>query len=189
MAQNRIGEKSVAMIEPHKMEFDLVDRYGRAVRIVLSTLTRRKELIDDLFQETFRIALESLRDGKIREPQKIGAFLTSTAKYVAINHFKSNRANLHLAGQQDQLPHPQRSPFQQLQAKQTAALVKAVIAGLNSKRDRELLYRFYIAQQDRATICQALDMTREHFSRVLYRAKKRFRRQYEKQTQKDERIK
>jgi hypothetical protein len=44
-----------------------------------------------------------------------------------------------------------------------------------SSRDRELLRRFYLNDESRDRICQDLELTSEHFNRVIFRARNRFR--------------
>jgi hypothetical protein len=42
-------------------------------------------------------------------------------------------------------------------------------------RDREVLVRFYLDDEDREKICRELGLTEEHFNRVIFRARNRFR--------------
>ena len=49
-------------------EREMVDRYSRGVRFLLLQLTRNPAWADDLYQETFRLALEKVRGGELREP-------------------------------------------------------------------------------------------------------------------------
>jgi hypothetical protein len=42
-------------------------------------------------------------------------------------------------------------------------------------RDREVLVRFYLDDEDRETICRELRLSEEHFNRVIFRARNRFR--------------
>jgi DNA-directed RNA polymerase specialized sigma24 family protein len=44
------------------------------------------------------------------------------------------------------------------------------------ERDRELLIRFYVHDQDKQKICRELGLKSLHFNRVLFRAKNRFRK-------------
>jgi RNA polymerase sigma-70 factor (ECF subfamily) len=46
---------------------------------------------------------------------------------------------------------------------------------LAQPRDREILHRFYLLEEDKSVICSALDLSAAHFDRVLYRAKQRMR--------------
>ena len=56
-----------------------------------------------------------------------------------------------------------------------AELIKRLIEELSVERDREILLRFYIREEDKESICTALAITPLHFNRVLFRAKQRFR--------------
>jgi RNA polymerase sigma-70 factor, ECF subfamily len=42
-------------------------------------------------------------------------------------------------------------------------------------RDREILVRFYLDDEERETICRELGLSEEHFNRVIFRARNRFR--------------
>jgi hypothetical protein len=42
-------------------------------------------------------------------------------------------------------------------------------------RDREVLIRFYLDDEDREQICRELQLSEEHFNRVIFRARNRFR--------------
>ena len=64
-----------------------------------------------------------------------------------------------------------------------AAMVRAVLAELDSDRDREILFRFYLADDDKERICRDLGLTAVHFNRVLFRARERFRELYRKSTE------
>ena len=57
---------------------------------------------------------------------------------------------------------------------QEASLVREAIAGLGNERDRQVLYRFYLAEEDKDRILEDLEIDRLHFNRVLYRARQRF---------------
>jgi RNA polymerase sigma-70 factor (ECF subfamily) len=54
---------------------ELVERYSRGVRVILRNAGADRFAADDLDQETFRIALEKIRQGDLREPSKLGAFI------------------------------------------------------------------------------------------------------------------
>jgi RNA polymerase sigma-70 factor (ECF subfamily) len=60
-----------------------------------------------------------------------------------------------------------------------AALVRRVLAEMPSERDRQILFRFYLAEDDKESICLDLGLTSLHFNRVLFRARERYRELYE----------
>ena len=50
-----------------------------------------------------------------------------------------------------------------------------VLAEMTTPRDRELLVRYYLRDEDKAAICRGLGLTEAHFNRVIFRARERFR--------------
>ena len=51
----------------------------------------------------------------------------------------------------------------------------ALLNELNVERDRELLTRYFVYDQEKDLICRELNLDSLHFNRVLFRAKGRFR--------------
>ena len=69
-------------------EDELVARHYRTVRAVLRQLLRGRADAEDLLQETFRLAIEKLRDGQLQQPSRLPSFLISLARNLAINQFR-----------------------------------------------------------------------------------------------------
>ena len=57
--------------------------------------------------------------------------------------------------------------------------MRQVLAELGTERDREVLFRFYIAEQSSERICADLQLSAEHLYRVLHRARARYRKLFE----------
>ena len=57
-----------------------------------------------------------------------------------------------------------------------SGIVRELLQELKMPRDREILLRFYVQEADKEEICSELDVSPEHFNRVLFRAKNRFRK-------------
>ena len=58
---------------------------------------------------------------------------------------------------------------------ENAALVRRVIRELGNERDREILLRFYIAEEDKDRIAADHGLTSLQFNRVLHRARQRYK--------------
>jgi RNA polymerase sigma-70 factor (ECF subfamily) len=80
----------------------------------------------------------------------------------------------------DTAPDPAPGQLARLLAQERAAIVRRVLAELKNDRDREILSRYYIADQDKEDICRDLDLSDLHFNRVLFRARQRYRELFEK---------
>jgi hypothetical protein len=64
----------------------LIELYGRSVAVLLARHTNGRPEAEDLFQDTFRIAIEKLRRGELREAEKLPGFLAGIARSLAIEH-------------------------------------------------------------------------------------------------------
>jgi DNA-directed RNA polymerase specialized sigma24 family protein len=76
------------MAGDRQAEAELIDSYGRGVRIIIRREGADATIIDDLCQETFRIVLEKIRRGDIREPERLSGFIRSVAKNLVTEHFR-----------------------------------------------------------------------------------------------------
>ena len=66
-------------------------------------------------------------------------------------------------------------PTVSIQSQQWAGIVKRLLGEMSSPRDREVLVRFYLKEEERGTLCRSLGLTDLQFNRVIFRARERFR--------------
>src|SRR2546421_541779 len=69
-------------------ESEFVNRYSRGLRILVARHTADPSMIDDIHQDLFRIAIERLRKGDLREPEKLNGFLCGLARNLAIGYHR-----------------------------------------------------------------------------------------------------
>lgn len=158
-------------------EARLVELHQRGLRYMLLRLTGDPSTTDDLFQETFRIVLEKLRSGKLREPEKLAGFVRGIARnlWLAANRKQRRRGEGEGLDEAGPLPDPTPSSEQRIQLREDRQRVHDLLAELKSARDREVLFRFYIAEEPRNTICAELGLEEKQLAVVLFRARQRFR--------------
>jgi RNA polymerase sigma-70 factor (ECF subfamily) len=163
-------------------ETELVSRYARGVRVIVSRGSSDRTVVDDLCQETFGLALEKIRRGDVRDPERLSGFIVSLARNIVIEHFRrAGRRAEPVAGEADPAP----SPLDVLVARERDAAVRAVLAELSSERDRQILLRLYVNEDTKAQICSDLGLSSLHFNRVLFRARERYRAIYENMVAKE----
>jgi RNA polymerase sigma-70 factor (ECF subfamily) len=162
-------------------ETELVDRYARGIRMIISRASRDRSCVEDLCQETFRLALVKIRRGDVRDPDRLSGFMCSLARNITVDHFR-RVAPIGSAGQESLADARDQSPSQldRLLTHERVSVVRRVLSELGSDRDREILFRFYVAEESKADICADLGLTSLHFNRVLFRARERYRVLYEK---------
>jgi RNA polymerase sigma-70 factor (ECF subfamily) len=158
-------------------ETALVERYARGVLYLLKRRTRDPELALDLRQDAFRIGIEKLRAKEIADPARVGAFLRGIAVNLAIGDLRKNvrRATTADSDAVELIADPDAGPAERVSSEQIRAEVRRLLDELPVERDRQILLRFYIEDEDKESICAALGVDSAHFNRVLFRAKQRFR--------------
>ena len=166
----RIGQgDAVAETEP-------VEFYSTGLKLILLKRTGSPQLAEDLCQDTFIIALQKLRAGKVYKPEGLAGFLRQVAVNLSIEHYRKEKRYV---TQEDGIislrtPHTDKKA-EMIDHGYATKVLQETLAQLSKSRDREILHRFYLLDEDKSQICRALDLSASHFDRVLYRAKQRMR--------------
>lgn len=169
------------MAGEHHAEEELVARYSRGVSVILRRDTRNAPIAEDLYQDTFAIALQKIRQGDLRDHDRLSGFVSGIAKNLAIEHFRRQSRRKQLDDDKvDSRPDTSANQLDQLLLKEKTKIVRQVMGELHSERDRQMLVRFYLAEEDKDAICAELELSSLHFNRVLFRACVRYRELYEK---------
>jgi len=163
-------------------ETELVERYNRVVMNIIRRGVGDAVVADDLYQETFCIVLEKVRKGDIREPEKLPGFVCSVAQKRVIKHFQraAQQESLTETGETASVPQATSDQLGELLRKERAGIVQQILKGMTSERDIQVLFRFYLAEDDKERICADLGLTSLQFNLVLHRARKRYRELYER---------
>ncbi len=161
-------------------EAELVDRYKDGIAIIIGRIVRNEAVTEDLSQETFRIVLEKIRGGAVREPERLSGFICSVAENLALAHVRRVRRMLSQEeiGEADEIRDPQPDPYDHLLQQERAAIVRQVISELKMERDRQVLFRHYIAEEEKEQICADLGLGSKQFNSILFRALKRYKELY-----------
>ena len=158
-------------------ETALVLRFSRPLGFLLQRRTGDREAARDALQETFIAALRRLRAGELQHPEALPAFLRGIALNVVLG--TERRAERRQIEYDMKAVHEvldnQASAETRLEHGQTVALVKRVIGDLKVARDREVLVRFFLSDEDKSEICRSLGLDADHFDRVLHRARRRLK--------------
>jgi RNA polymerase sigma-70 factor (ECF subfamily) len=168
-----------------RAETELVERFGEGLVFLLRRWTRDRATAEDLYQETLRLALEKIRQGEVREPEKLAGYLRSLARNLATHHYRrgSTRENRERELDDDTVAAVHAGdtmePLTRLLQAEKAELVRRLIGELASDRDRQVLFRFYIAEEAKERICADLGLTSPEFNVVLFRARQRYRKLFE----------
>lgn len=170
VARIREGDRSA--------ERDVFLRYARGLRFLLRQRCHDDQLAQDLVQDCFRIALPQLRSGRLENPDALSAFLRGIALNLWSEQQRTGWRERPAEGDQDwsELQAAEAdSPLEVTTQGQRRQLIRQLIAELPVARDRELLWRYFVLDHDKPELCALLQLSPDHFDRVLHRAKTRFR--------------
>jgi RNA polymerase sigma-70 factor (ECF subfamily) len=158
-------------------EAELVERYSRGVLFLLRRITKDPALAEDLHQETFVVVLERLRRGGLEQPEKLAGFLRATARNLFTGSYRKT-ARRETYSDSEQVERAVDGRKHQLHAvlrQERASAVRQALSELRTDRDRQILYRFYLLEEAKETICAEFGLSDLHFNRVLFRARQRFK--------------
>jgi len=163
-------------------ETALVERYSTGLRYLLMRRIGDEERARDLLQDTFCIAIAKLRETEIENPERLAGYLRGIAIRVAMNDGRRRNREPYLMEVEAVAQVKDREPrqFEHVAREQTLSAVHKLLKSMPVKRDREILTRLYVRDQDKQEICDALGLDSLHYNRVLFRAKRRFRKLMEK---------
>jgi RNA polymerase sigma-70 factor (ECF subfamily) len=156
---------------------EIYGKYRRGLILMLQRLVGDRATAEDLSQEACRILTARLQSRGLDDPRNVVAFLHATARNLAITERrKRNRQRTDTAADTiDEFEDSRFDPSDAAEREQYAAVVRKLLDELSQPRDRLVLIRLYLDEADKREICAELDLSEQHFNRVLFRAKQRFR--------------
>ncbi len=146
------------------------------LRALILRRVRDPEIAADILQDAAVTTLEKLRSGEIAHPENLGGYLYRVAINHLRNHRRKDRSALSSSEQLDELRDAVDDPdWDRVGRPQWAAAARRMLEEMPATRDRELLVRFYLNDEDKDALCRELHLSHEHFNRVIFRARNRFR--------------
>ncbi len=149
--------------------------FSRGIRFYLCRQLGPQEL-EDKVHDTFLIVVNAIRRGDLREPERLMGFVrTVVRRQVAAYIEQAVQTRREQADLETGVLVADRShnPEQAAIVKQKAELMKNALKAL-SKRDRDILIRFYLKEQPQEQICREMSLTETQFRLLKSRAKAKF---------------
>jgi RNA polymerase sigma factor (sigma-70 family) len=159
---------------PGAME-ELYRVFSRGIRYYLCRHLGPEEL-DDRVHDSFLVVVQAIRRDELREAGRLMGFVrTVVHRQVAASIEKAVQAR------RDQTPIDpgegitdlRRNPEESAIAQQQEEIMTRILRGI-SRRDREILTRFYLLDQTQEQICAEMQLSETQFRLLKSRAKTRF---------------
>ena len=156
-------------------EADLIERYSGAVKVIIRKSVRDAWAREDVYQDVFKTAIEKIRSGDLREPEALSGFVCSLTRNLITQSYRQAGLDTQSATEEGSAPAGQ---LERLLRQEQESIARRILSELGSSRDREVLYRYYLEEEDKETICADLGFKELHLNQVLCRARARYRELY-----------
>ena len=160
--------------DPGGME-ELYRVFSKGIRYFLCRQLGPQDL-DDKVHDVFLIIAQAIQRGDLREPDRLMGYVRTVVRRQVAAHIEEavhNRRNL--ADIDTGLPIADHSPSpEQIAIRQQNGEIARRMLQSVSRRDREILVRFYLEEQPPEQICSEMNLTETQFRLIKSRAKARF---------------
>ncbi|PZN29725.1 MAG: hypothetical protein DIU71_13825 [Proteobacteria bacterium] len=154
----------------------LFARHYSGLLALLVRQTRDTALAADILSDAIETTARHLESGRIVRPEAAAGYVYR----VAMNLLRNYRRNI------DNRPERRADPavletlpaglgLDEALEERLARQVWEVVADLPTARDREIVKRFYLDEDDKAAICRDLGLSPVHFDKVVFRARQRLK--------------
>src|SRR6266478_9294763 len=154
---------------------ELYSIFSKGVRFYFCRQLGPQDL-EDKVHDSFLIVVSAVRRGELREPERLMGFVRTVVRRQVAGHIDQA---VHTRRQQVGLEPGtvvvdlNRDPEETAIRQQHEQIAKRVLNSI-SKRDREILTRFYLLEQSQEQICDQMNLTETQFRLLKSRAKARF---------------
>jgi RNA polymerase sigma-70 factor (ECF subfamily) len=158
-----------------------VGYFTELLQLKLRSRLQSPHAIEDVRQETFARVFSVLRkDGGLRQPERLGAFVNMVCNHVLSEHYRSTNGSesLDVEGRPE-LPDKGANALEIVTALQIKDKVREILLDLEP-RDRSLLKAVFLDERDRDEVCRAFGVDRDYLRVLLHRAKQEFKSEYVK---------
>lgn len=144
------------------------------LRALILQRVRDPEVAADILQDAAVTTLEKLRTGAIAHPENLGGYLYRVALNHLRNHRRKDRSSVSSAEGLEDLAADEDTD-ERVGRSQWYVAVRQLLDEMPGVRDRDILARFYLGDEDKGKICRELGLSQQHFNRVIFRARNRFK--------------
>ncbi|HZF24946.1 MAG TPA: sigma-70 family RNA polymerase sigma factor [Steroidobacteraceae bacterium] len=147
------------------------------LRLLIARRTGDPDVAADLLGEAICIAWEKWQAGKVERPEQIAGYIFQVAINLLRNHRRTVAGRPGARADSSQLDTiaDESAAKDDWMERQMAARVKRIIAAMSTPRDRQILTRFYLEEEDKESICRDLNLDAAQFDKVLHRARGRLK--------------
>jgi len=158
-----------------------VGYFTELLQLKLRSRLQSPQAVEDVCQETFaRVFAVLRRDGGLRQPERLGAFVNQVCNHVLFEHYRSTSGSESLDAKGRLEPAAKGADALEIVAAgQIQDKVREILLGLDP-HDRLLLKAVFLDERDRDEVCREYGVDRDYLRVLLHRAKREFKAEYVK---------
>jgi RNA polymerase sigma-70 factor (ECF subfamily) len=153
---------------------DLYRVFSGGIRFYLWRQLGSQDLTDRL-HDLFLVVTESIRNGELREPERLMGYVHTVLRRQVAGHIHSRRVQRRNWFQLDfgtALLDRRPSAEHRVIRREYSELALRILSTMR-QRERDVLVRFYLKEQPAADICREMELTETQFRLLKSRAKAR----------------
>jgi RNA polymerase sigma-70 factor (ECF subfamily) len=156
----------------------LIEQNYVGLRLLVARRCRDPQVAADLLNDAVCTTWAKWQAGKIERPEQIAGYVLQVTMNLLRNHRRAIAERPEKRADAAKLQELQSDgePADETIEREIAVQVKNVIRGMSSQRDRTILVRFYLDEEDKETICRDLGLSPLQFDKILHRARGRLRK-------------
>ena len=152
--------------------------FSELIQLKLRSRVHSPQAIEDIRQETFTRVFVALRSGKLRQPDRLGAFVNSMCNNVLLEHYRASSRDSSLEDEeQKDFPAVTVDVLGAIAAKQMGEKIREILEEM-SEKDRRLLREVFLEEKDKDEVCRDFGVDRDYLRVLLHRAKQSFKSLY-----------
>ena len=152
--------------------------FSELIQLKLRSRLRSPQAIEDVRQETFTRVFAAVQAGKVRQPERLGAFVNSMCNNVLLEHYRASSRDSSLEDEdQEDFPAISIDLLGAIAAQQVAEKIREILEEM-PERDRRLLREVFLEERDKDAVCRDFGVDREYLRVLLFRAKQSFKSLY-----------
>ncbi len=154
---------------------DLYRIFARGIRLQICRQMGPQDL-DDKVHDCFLIVAQAIRRGELRDPERLMGFVRTVVRRQIASYIETLVENRNQTTDLEVgrvVADLGKSPENSILEQEEAELAYRVLKGV-SRRDREILIRFYLMEEPQELICEKMKLTETQFRLLKSRAKARF---------------
>jgi len=152
--------------------------FSELIQLKLRSRLHSPQAIEDVRQETFTRVFAALRSGKIRQPDRLVAFVNSMCNNVLLEQYRASSRDSSLEDEEEtDFPALTLDVLGAIAAKQMAEKIREILEEM-PERDRRLLREVFLEERDKDEVCRDFGVDRDYLRVLLHRAKQSFKSLY-----------